>query len=91
MDEYSKMYERHQFHARLGDLIVKWYAEERCQIAEDDPARDEKLEANRAACKAELAKLNQYFWGQKQIYACEGCPLMDYWAEHRAETMDGEK
>ena len=82
--------DRYLFHSRLGELIVGWYANERQKIANDDPDREEKRAANRAACAEELKTLNRYFFGQKQVYACDGCPLWTYWAESEARRMDGD-
>lgn len=80
--------ERFMFHDRLGNLIVCDYARRRHEIPDDDPNRDEKRRKNKDDCAEELRRLNRFFFGQKQVWACDGCPLMRYWAENEAEKME---
>ncbi len=81
------MEERFLFHARLASYILAAYADERHRIADDDPDREEKRAKNKADCIKDVKKLNRYFFGAKQLWACEGCPFMDYFALNEAEKM----
>ena len=51
--------ERYLFHAKLGELIVKAYAEERHAIADDDPKCEEKRAKNKRDCLQDLKELNR--------------------------------
>lgn len=78
---------RFVFHARLANLILNDWAEERHRIADNDPDRESKIEENKRGCAEELKQLNRFFFGAKQAWNCRECPFVDYWMETEGDEM----
>lgn len=90
MDQYQAMYERHQFCARMEELIIQHYHDQRHQIKDGDPAAAEKRSEINGRCIAELKTFRRHFFGKKWAPLCQFCNYYDYWEKRYLTEKVGD-
>lgn len=82
MDQYKAMYERHQFCARMENLIISYYHEQRHKVKECDPDAAEKRSKINEMCIADLKTFRRHFFGKKWAPLCKFCDYYDFWEQN---------